>query len=173
MPASRHFSRTSLRAWAVSAMIGMRRCGPAAIGQRLRHRLDLADAPGRLDAVHDRHLAIHQNEVEFLLREEADGDLAVGRGDDATAHHFEDAGGDLLIDGIVLGDEDARAEIGLIGMRLAAQTWRHARAGRLRRDRDQGVEELRRPHRLGQDSGGVEALEAAVRPDRCRCRRAG
>ena len=59
MPAARQRSRSPFMAWAVMAMIGM--WPPVAC-------LAGADRGGRLEAVHLRHLHVHQHDVERLPR---------------------------------------------------------------------------------------------------------
>ena len=55
MPAARHISRSPSIAFAVMATIHSVRLGPSR-----------ADAAGRLEAVHLRHLDVHQHEVVWL-----------------------------------------------------------------------------------------------------------
>src|SRR5690348_14197477 len=75
-------------------------------------RFDFAYARCRREAVHDRHLAIHEDQVESLALEMLDPNLTIRCRDDAAIHLLEDAGSYLLVDGVVLNHEDAGAEAG-------------------------------------------------------------
>ena len=55
MPAARQASRSSAKALAVSAMIGVRGGSPLGLGG--------ADAPRGFEPVHARHLHVHQDEI--------------------------------------------------------------------------------------------------------------
>ena len=59
------------------------------------------------EAAHHRHLQVHQYEVEALARDEVDGLLAVGGNRNRMPAVGEQAAGDLLIDDVVLGEQDA------------------------------------------------------------------
>src|SRR6185312_15244508 len=84
-------------------------CRLAALG--FLQRFELPDALRRLDAVDDRHLAIHQNQIEFVAREAFDSGLAIRRRDNAATERLEQPLGDFLIDRIVLGHEDVCIEL--------------------------------------------------------------
>src|SRR6185312_13806265 len=121
------------------------------------------DAPRRLEPIHELHLAIHQHEIEALACAQLDGDAAIGCGYDTTAHILEKAGGDLLVDGIVLDDKDSGAELRTRGARWIAHEARNeARPCRALRDGGEAIEQLRRTDRLGQDRRHAELLEAMV-----------
>ena len=84
----------------------------AIIGKCLKARVGSDDA-GRLDAVHDRHLHVHQDDVVVVVADHAQGHLAVFREIDERLGIFELAHGDFLIDLVVLDEQDARATHGL------------------------------------------------------------
>src|SRR5262249_16050744 len=62
----------------------------------------------RLEAVHDRHLDVHENEVEILPLERRDSGLSVIDHDDAVSLLFEDAYGELLVHAVVLPPQHAQ-----------------------------------------------------------------
>src|ERR1051326_9467656 len=72
--------------------------------------LDIANAAGCVEAVPDRHLAIHQDQIEILLGKQLDGGASVGGRDDGTAHLLQDAARDILVNRIVLNDKNAGIE---------------------------------------------------------------
>ena len=84
-------------ALAVSATIGVVRS--------LALSLDLANPARRRQPVHDRHLQIHEHDVEgsVLIRLDAFG--AVVGDTDLAAHALEEAHRDFLIDGVVLDQQ--------------------------------------------------------------------
>ena len=71
-------------------------------------RLSAADLFGGLVAVHDGHLAIHEDEVVAIGGDHVDCFLSVGGEFYFEAETLERAGGDELVDGVVFDEEDAR-----------------------------------------------------------------
>ncbi len=63
------------------------------------------------DAVHDRHLAIHQDDVKSLMSEKVHRSAAVRCVDDPAAHCLKHACGDFLVDRVVLHDQNPRRDI--------------------------------------------------------------
>jgi len=78
----------------------------------------------RLEAVHNRHLAVHQHEREVLARERAHRLAAVGDHEHVVAQLGEQARRHLLVDEVVLRQKDADPRLG--------------RSGRARRERRPG-----------------------------------
>src|SRR6476646_762932 len=86
---------------------------PPTVGERRQHddaraALPAADRARRLDAVHDRHLQIHQDDVGIAVPAAVDGLLAVARDAhdlDAVAG-LEQAGDPDADDLVVVGDQD-------------------------------------------------------------------
>ena len=68
---------------------------------------DFADAAGGLEAIHNGHLAVHEDDVVGVKVEEAEGLLAIGCEVAGVAGALEEGGDELGVNGIVLGDEDA------------------------------------------------------------------
>jgi hypothetical protein len=67
------------------------------------------DRRGRLIPVHDRHVDIHQDRVEFPVaggREQIHALLAVFRANDSDAPAAQNGAGDLCVDGIVLDQQN-------------------------------------------------------------------
>ena len=102
MPAARQRSRSPCMAWAVMAMMGM--------AIRDRRTCGLADLAGGLEAVHHRHLHVHQHQVVRDGLERLEGLGAVGHGLGAQAQFLEHAQRHLLVGDIVLGQQDARLD---------------------------------------------------------------
>ena len=59
----------------------------------------LADMTGRLETIHNRHLAIHQHQIEIFLLEHFQSDLAVACDSHATPEGFEHG---AVEDGIIV-----------------------------------------------------------------------
>ena len=78
-----------------------RHVGPAAV--------QAPDRGGRLEPVHLRHLDVHEDEIVGKIADRLDRFPAVGGDIDAVAQLGDQAGGDLLVDLIVLGHQDAQA----------------------------------------------------------------
>ena len=78
--------------------------------------LELADAPGRGEAVHDRHLAVHQHRVEGGFGDALQGLGAVVGEGDIRRQLLQQALRDALIHRIVFHQQDAMAAEG--GTRL-------------------------------------------------------
>jgi hypothetical protein len=74
-------------------------------------RLGAADLFGGLVAVHNGHLAIHEDEVVVIGGNHVDGFLAVRGEFDGEAEALKHAGRDELIDGVVFDEKDPRAEV--------------------------------------------------------------
>src|SRR5262249_17344566 len=72
--------------------------------------LDLANALCRIEAVHDRHLAIHQDEVERFLHATLNRRQTIWSGYNRAAHVPQNAGGDLLVHRVVLDDKHVAVE---------------------------------------------------------------
>jgi len=69
----------------------------------------LSDGAGGLKAVHDRHLAIHQHQIEGSVARRLDRFLAVlDNGDDAI-ERLQEAGSDLLIDRVVFSKQNIQS----------------------------------------------------------------
>jgi hypothetical protein len=67
-----------------------------------------ADGAGGIDAAHDGHLQIHEDDVERHLGDHFDGFLAVvGDLDLGVTETLEEHAGDLLIQRLVFDEEDA------------------------------------------------------------------
>ena len=66
-----------------------------------------ADVAGRFQAVHQRHLHVHQHAVEGGLAQQVERFLAVGRQAHRRAHVFQHLQRDLLVEGVVLHQQDA------------------------------------------------------------------
>ena len=77
-----------------------------------RGRLALTDQAGRLEPIHLRHLAIHEDDVVGERGEELHSFQPVGRHVDPAAQLLQEANGDFLIDHIVLHHEHAGVERG-------------------------------------------------------------
>jgi hypothetical protein len=135
--------------------------GPLAVaGHRVRgHREDRqllaagqgADPPGGLEAVHPRHLQVHQHEGVVVLLHAPHALLAVRREVDLDVRRAEQLDRDLLVELVVLHEQDARpaqpVEIGG-GLGRGDQRRPRDRGGLARESADRGVEEQRRAHRL-------------------------
>jgi len=73
-----------------------------------RGRIFRPDAPGRFEAVHFRHLHIHENGDVIFLGHGVHDLVAVGHHIGPVPDLVEHQTGDLLVDGIVLGQEHER-----------------------------------------------------------------
>src|ERR1700746_1400104 len=80
------------------------------MSQTASNPLDLANAVCRVKAAHDRHLAIHQDEVERFLSATLNRRQTVWNGHDRAAQVPQNAGGDLLVHRVVLNDKDVAIE---------------------------------------------------------------
>jgi hypothetical protein len=67
-----------------------------------------ANFGGCLIAVHHRHLTVHEDDVVSHILDHFDSFRAVGDEIDAATQTLEHAGGNDLIDGVVLDDQHAR-----------------------------------------------------------------
>ena len=117
MPASRQRWRSPSIALAVSATIAVRRA-PLCFA--------LADQRRGLVAVAFGHLAVHQHDVVRQSAERLDGLEAVADRIDAMSELVEHPHRDTLVDGVVLGQQDAHASHGV----AAAPEQRRASGGR-------------------------------------------
>ncbi|MGA1994360.1 MAG: hypothetical protein ABSH45_01160 [Bryobacteraceae bacterium] len=70
-------------------------------------RFGAADRAGSGVAIHFGHVAIHEDQRIGEKADHPDGFVAVGGDVDAEAELFEQAHGDLLIDGVIFRDQDA------------------------------------------------------------------
>ena len=61
----------------------------------------------RLDAVHIRHVDVHEHDVEAAVVQRLDRTLAVGGDPHLMAGMLEQPGDDLLVGAVVLCDQDA------------------------------------------------------------------
>ena len=123
----------------------------------------LADALGRPEPVQFRHLAIHQNQIEFLLRNQTGGNDPIGRGDDAATHILQDSGRDILVHRIVLRDQNAGIKTRSLPPRIVADIKGRGAAGfRARHGSGKAVEQLGRPYRLGEDRHGANRFQTCV-----------
>jgi len=68
-----------------------------------------ADGGRRGEAVHLRHLAVHEDEVVGVVGGEGDGFETVRGEVDLAAQFLEEQEGERLVDGIVFGDQNAMA----------------------------------------------------------------
>ncbi len=68
-----------------------------------------ADRGRRFEAVHFRHMAIHEDQVVIAVPCRFDGFASVVHDFVAVPHSLEHAGDDFLVHGVVFGDEDAVA----------------------------------------------------------------
>ena len=87
------------------ALEGIRRQGNDRNARRLRAHLAFADGAGRLEAVHDGHLAIHEHDIEGLARDGVDGLATISDAFDHAAHTFQEIARDLLIDETVFDEQ--------------------------------------------------------------------
>ncbi len=112
------------------------------------------DLAGCLQAVHLGHLDVHQHEV---VRESLDGldGLDAVRGDiGAVAERFEDEQCDLLVDGVVLGQQHPqRVAFAELGDSVVEVRRHDARLVDVGEHRHEHVEQLRLLDRLGQHPG--------------------
>ena len=114
---------------------------------------------GRLEAVHLRHLAVHEDDVVGELGEEFHGFQAVGRHVDPAAQLLQQAHGDFLVDHVVLDHEHAgveRTRALLASGELSATTGRIVRSRRRRRARQ-----------LNRDDWRTGLVSMAAIPARC------
>ena len=74
-----------------------------------RDALAHANRDGRVESAHDRHLQIHQHQVEGLALEPGQGLAAVLGDRHVMAAAGQQAGRDPLVDHVVLDEQDARA----------------------------------------------------------------
>lgn len=71
-----------------------------------------ADLASGVDAAHDGHLEVHEDDVVLGARDHFDGFLTVvGDVDDGVAEALKEHGGDLLIQGLIFDEEDAGREL--------------------------------------------------------------
>ena len=77
-------------------------------------KIVLPDSSGRLQTVHDRHLHIHQHQVECFLLQQAECFGSVVGGFDLQARALEQVQGNLPVDGIVLNQENHAATVLLL-----------------------------------------------------------
>ena len=68
-----------------------------------------ADGHGRFEAIHFRHLYVHQDQVEGLREEGVVSFFAVVGDDHLMAAFLQQPDGQLLIDGAVFGQQDPQA----------------------------------------------------------------
>ena len=66
----------------------------------------LAENPGGRVAIHDGHLHIHEDEIEFGLGRVIDGDLAIGGFNDGEAGAGQDQPDQLAIGFAIINEED-------------------------------------------------------------------
>ena len=97
MPASRQRSRSPFMAWAVMAMIGM--CRPVACSL-------FANGGSCLEAVHLRHLHVHQHQVERLAGHASSASRPLFCHLNDMSALFEYAHGHSLIDDVVFREQD-------------------------------------------------------------------
>ena len=98
MPASRH---PPVRVAGIGGQRDDGRRGEKRVG---------ANAASGLEAIHHRHLDVHQDTVESTAQHRVERLLAVARADDRRPLVLEQRGDHLLVDQVVLDDEDARTE---------------------------------------------------------------
>jgi hypothetical protein len=122
MPASRQAWRSSPKAWAVIARIGV--CGQA------RQRAQPARG---FQPVHLGHLHVHQDDVERCRRARSSACEPFACHLDPQAHALQHLAGHLLVDGVVLDQQHAGAGVALaqfvlgIGLEGPGTVGRHAR----------------------------------------------
>ena len=76
-----------------------------------------ADGGSGGEAVHLRHLAVHENEVVGISFGEGYGGGTFGSDVDVATEFFEKEEGEGLVDGVVLGEENADSgEMGAVGV---------------------------------------------------------
>ena len=108
------------------------------------------------EAVHLGHLHVHQHDVVELARQRLEHLEAVGGDVGAVAHALEHAQRDLLVHGVVLGEQDAQRNARRqLGVDRRGRRPRGPRRGGAAHHAGQRLEELGRLHRLGQ-AGGEE-----------------
>ncbi len=101
MPASRQTCSSPCMALAVIAMIG---------DVRARAGLALADPACRLEAIHDRHLAVHQHDVEVLPAHAGQALGAIVGHRDLQPQLAEHGLGHALVDRVVLDQQHTAAQ---------------------------------------------------------------
>ena len=77
-----------------------------------RRAFGRADQAGRLEPAHLRHLHVHQHDVEVLSLERRERFASVGGDRHGVAAPLEQAGGQPLVDQIVLGQQHVEAPLG-------------------------------------------------------------
>ena len=98
-----------------------------------------ADRPGRLDAVHDRHLDIHEDQVEPAAPPGRDRFAAVRDNLQMNVQRLQDGLQDLLVGGVVLRRQDPQAASVLgFGLRLGRLGHCRRNAPRQRQVDDEG-----------------------------------
>ncbi len=144
MPAARHSLSAPFMACAVSAMIG----------NMLAAGFLLADFSRRFVAIHDWHLAIHENRVVSAALPGFECGLSVGRDVDAIAEFLENAARDFLVHDVVFGQQNmVRLALALRAQGVARHDWlrRHAPALCLRAEHHhEAIGQIAMRHRLQQ-----------------------
>ena len=98
------------------------------------------DLGGGFIAVQLGHLDIHEHEIEAAAQGQVAGLAPVRGGDHAVAVAFQHVHGHLLIDGIVLGQQDAVARLAFFQNALGDQ--RTARGRTRAQSQHDGIEEV-------------------------------
>ncbi len=96
-------------------------------------RVPLTDRPRRLEPVHLRHLAIHQDRIELALSGRVDRLSPVRRLVEFVADRTEDLAGDQPIDPVIVNDQDPAITARLGGWGRPMGSGRIGRAGHIAR----------------------------------------
>lgn len=73
--------------------------------------LSLADGASCFEAIEDRHLNVHQDDVELVFGRSVDGELTVADDRDIVPAFFEEKRGEFLVDGVVFGQEHSQTPV--------------------------------------------------------------
>nr|GEU28571.1 hypothetical protein [Tanacetum cinerariifolium] len=126
---------------------------------RQRQTQFIADRAGGREAVHHRHLHVHQHHVAAVRAQQVDGQRAVFRHGHHGARLFEQAARHQLVERIVFHQQHPHAgQQGRILRRAVGRPGVAVRAlARLRQRRPHGFDQAYRSHRLGQPGRGARA----------------
>ena len=115
-----------------------------------------ADRRRRLQAVHLRHLHVHEHQVERLPPQEGKRLLAVVRHHDRMAPLFQERQRQALVDRAVLRQQDTQPTPGCGRQARSARGWDQALHRRMPQRRAHGVEQLRLFDGLSEIAGDAQ-----------------